>query len=60
MATPTKRPPKVVLCPVQVMGVKGYCNAPVVPGQPFCAKHLRKRDRISSTVYIMSRIKRTE
>jgi hypothetical protein len=39
-------PRKVPLCPVQEQGRKGYCNEPVVPGQPYCTKHLRKRDRV--------------
>lgn len=48
MATPTKRPPKVELCKVQTMGIKGYCNQPVVPGQHYCARHLRKQDRVKA------------
>lgn len=46
-----RRPPvprKVPRCPVQTMGVKGYCNEPVVPGQPYCARHLRKQDRVKT------------
>jgi hypothetical protein len=42
---PTPAPRKVPRCPVQTMGVKGPCNAPVVKGQPYCERHLRPRDR---------------
>jgi hypothetical protein len=41
---PRKQPP----CPVQEMGVKGYRNAPVVKGQLYCERHLRKQDRVKT------------
>lgn len=41
-------PRKVPLCKVQTMGIKGPCNAPVVKGQPYCERHLRKKDRVKT------------
>lgn len=49
--TPRQHPKRTVWqppparCPVQTMGQPGVCNAPVVPGEYYCLKHLRKRDR---------------
>lgn len=42
-------PRKVPVCPVWAMGIKGPCNEPVVKGQPYCTKHLRKQDRVKTT-----------
>lgn len=49
MATERRQPaPRKQLCKVQEMGVKGYCNQPVVTGQPYCERHLRPRDRVKT------------
>lgn len=60
--TPRQHPKRTVWqpppakCPVQEMGKAGICNSPVVPGQPYCARHLRKRDVVRKSKHSVIRL----